>query len=97
MTQEYNVGAGVRLFGEFRNYARELDDPSTVVFKLRSPAPSVTTYTYGVDAEVVRQGPGHYYVDVQFDQAGKWYYRFEGSGDVTAADEECITVERTVF
>jgi len=36
-------------------------------------------------------------VDVDLTIAGQWFYRFEGTGAVVAADEVAITAKATVF
>lgn len=62
-------------------------DPTAVVCKIKDPGGNVTTFTYGVDAEVVKDSTGVYHVDVTTDENRIWYYRFEGSGSCTAVEE----------
>jgi hypothetical protein len=52
-------------------------DPSVLRLKVRDPGGTVTTYTYGSDAEVVRAALGDYYADLPLDVAGRWAWRWE--------------------
>lgn len=95
--QTHAVGQAVRLLGEFRNYDRALADPDSVIARVRAPDGTTTVYTYGVDAALLRLSTGHYSVDVTLTASGQWSFKFEGTGAVTAADEDFVTVERTAF
>lgn len=92
----YQVGDRVRASVQFRTIAEVPVDPSGIVAKYKTPAGSVTTKTYGSDAEVVRTGTGAYYIDIDVSAAGTWYYRFNGTGTV-AADEKSFVAEPTEF
>lgn len=52
-------------------------DPSTVRFTLKKPSEIVTTYIYGVDAEVVRESTGVYYLEPHLDEPGRWEGRVD--------------------
>lgn len=70
-------------------------DPTAVFAQVRNPAGSVTTYEYGVDAEVNKSAVGVYYIDVNLNIAGTWYYRFysTGTGQAVAADQSLVAHE----
>lgn len=85
-TPSYDIGDTRRLTATFTNLAGTETDPSTVTFKIKLPDGTVTTYVYGTDAELVRSGAGVYYVDYSITQAGRYSYRFEGTGTVATAE-----------
>ena len=98
MANTYAKGQKVRLSATFRDDADDLGDPTAVVAKvIHIDDKSVTTYTYGVDAELVRDSLGAYHVDYTFSSSGAWAYRFEGTGVLVTADEERINVEASSF
>lgn len=69
----------VRVEGVFRDANGNLTDPSTVVAKYRTPTTgTVTTKTYGSDAEVVKDGTGRYHIDISATVVGDWFYAFLG-------------------
>lgn len=72
-------------------------DPGALSFKVRKPDGTVTTYVYGVDAQLVRESQGVYEVDVVADEEGTWQYRFEGTGASQSASEGEFYVKRTAF
>lgn len=58
-------------------------DPSTdVILKTYSPAGVITTYSY-VATEVEKESTGDYYVEVTPDEAGRWRYRWQATGEGT--------------
>jgi hypothetical protein len=94
---EYVKGSQVRCSGAFTNAAGAAQDPTNVFFKQKDPEGTVTTYEYGTDSELVKDSTGNYHVDVDADQAGIWYYRFEATGTGKGADEQTFTVARSQF
>lgn len=93
----YQIGKRVRSSVVFRDVAGAATDPSTVVFKVRTPSGSETTYTYGVDAAVVKDATGTYHVDVTLTAAKRWSFRWNGTGALIAASETSIEVEPSAF
>lgn len=67
-------------------------DPTTVTAKVMDPSGNVSTYVYGVDAELGKTSTGVYYVDVVTDEEGEWRFRFEGTGTCTAVEESSFGV-----
>ena len=92
---KYDVGDSIRLKAYFK---REdvLTDPTSVVLKVKDPTGATTIYDYGA-SEVTRETTGTYYKDIIVEDSGRWNYRFEGSGSVTATEEYYFVVERTWF
>lgn len=68
-------------------------DPTTVTFYLRNPLGVVTTYIFGIAAEVTNPSVGVYILDAGApDIGGVWTYRATGSGAVVATIEGEFTV-----
>ena len=93
----YDKGDLVRCSGAFTDGAGDAIDPVTVVFKYKDPGGNVTTLTYGTDAALKRSSVGNYYVDVDANASGSWYYRFESTGSGQAADEYGFDVPKSEF
>lgn len=93
----HDIGDVVRVDVEFRDTAGALVDPTTVVFKIKNPVGQTTTYTHGVDAQLVKDAVGKYHVDVEPAIQGVWTYRWEGSGANKGAEEANFTVRESEF
>jgi hypothetical protein len=94
-TTTYDVGDRVKLSAEIRDLesvGSPLIDPDTLVFKMLEPNATITTYTYGVDPELVRDSVGVFHVEWDVDQAGNHWSRFAASGNVGAAEERGFKV-----
>lgn len=91
MAGTYDIGDRPRCRAEFK-LNNILADPTSIIFKYKNPNGTVTILTYGVDSALVRESTGIYYVDIDVDLSGQWFYRFEGSGTVKAASESKFTV-----
>ena len=48
----------------------------------------MTTYTHGVDVNVIKDDVGRYYVIVNANAPGQWYYRFWSAGFGQTAKEK---------
>jgi hypothetical protein len=72
--------------------------PSTVMFLLMNPSGIVATYQFGVaGASILQVGSAAYARDFTLTQAGSWFYRWEGTGMVQAADEWSVIAARSRF
>lgn len=89
----YDLGDLVRISGVFKDAAGEAIDPTSVSFRLRDPAGTVTTYVYGVAAELVKDSTGNYHIDVGASASGTWRYRWQSTGTGQAAEEGAFVVE----
>lgn len=87
----YAVDTEVRVTATF-TVDDAVTDPTTVTAVIRTPGGVNTTYVFGVDAELVKDSTGVYHVDVAADQAGRWVYRFVGTGAAAAAGERTFLV-----
>lgn len=70
-------------------------DPTTVVFKYKSPSGAITTWTFGVNSQVVKDGLGIYRADIDVNAGGTWYFRWEGTGAVQGAIQDSFTALAT--
>lgn len=95
-TNTYNRGQEVRSTVTFA-VSGVATDPTAVLFKTQDPSGNETTYTFGVDANVVKSSVGNYYADWTLDEEGRWYYRWEGTGTVIAAAEHALEVRDSEF
>ena len=89
---KYKIGQIARCTGTFRDEDDTLQDPGAVYFHLIDPSENETTLTYGVDATLIKQSTGIYYVDVTADEAGVFQYRFYSTGSYQTADEDQFEV-----
>src|SRR5512146_976275 len=93
MADTYDKGDGCRISVAFTGAdAVTLLDPNTVVLKIKAPSGTVTTYTYGVDAALVKDSVGNYHFDLELTAKGLWWYRWVGSGAVPIVEEGSIPV-----
>ncbi len=96
--EHYDVDDVVPIRASFRNAAGTAADPTTVVARVKDPAGTIITYTYGTDAALVKDGVGEYHVDVAVGaQVGRWYYRFKGTGTVAVSEENYFIVDPSEF
>ena len=88
------IGSLVRMSATFTDSAGAAIDPSVVRFKIRlGAAGTVTTYVYGTDLQLVKDGTGLYHVDWAAGSGGTLHYRFEGAGTATAANEDKFVID----
>lgn len=59
-------------------------DPTTLTFAVTSPLGVTTTYTAGVDAEIVHEGQGLFRFDLALSTKGNWTYLWTASGNIAA-------------
>jgi hypothetical protein len=95
----YDVGDMIRLRATF--VSTDLitpADPSTMIFRIQSPATAVACYAFGIAAaSVTRAGVGAYYKDITPDVYGQWVYNALATGGVQAVDEWTFTVKHSAF
>jgi hypothetical protein len=93
----YPFGSSVRVTATFRDEDDELFDPAVVLFRVKAPSETETTYTYGDDAEVVKDSTGIYHMWVTGNQAGTWAYRAVGDDEQDVANESSFDVDESAF
>ena len=94
---QYDYGDKVRTTGTFTNAAGTAIDPAVVKFSVKPPSGTVTTYTYGVDSEVVKSATGIYYIDTDLNEVGNWAVRAWSTGTGQASDETYFSVASSEF
>ena len=86
MANVYAKDSLVRVSSEFTVSGTDTD-PTTVKCFYKDPNGAVTTLTYGIDNALVKDSTGKYHVDIFTSVVGNWWYRFEATGSVIAANE----------
>lgn len=71
-------------------------DPSALRLKVKSPAGTLTTYVFGVAAELVKDSIGNYHANILMNEVGKWAYRWEADAPNAGANEGLITVKKSI-
>lgn len=70
-------------------------DPTAVYVTFKDPSGNVTTYQYGVDAELTKASTGVYRANIDADEAGMWYYRWYSTGTGQASEPGHFKVRET--
>src|SRR5260221_11656556 len=81
----------VRVSSEFTVSSVDTD-PTTVKCFYKDPNGVVTMLTYGIDNAHARDSTGKYHVDIFTSVVGTWWYRFEATGSVIAANEAELVI-----
>ena len=93
----YDLGNLVRVSATFRDSSNALVDPAVVKCQVRASSGTITTYTYGASPELVREGAGVYWLDVDASAAGEWRYRWFSTGTGQAAAEDLFAIRNSIF
>ncbi len=99
MANVYDVGDLVRVTGTFTDVDGVATDPDVVRVKYQDPSGNDTTDLYGTN-NTVKSATGVYYLDIDIDEAGIWYYRIEGEtsgGAGQGAAESWFSVNSSQF
>ena len=88
MATDYDIGDLVRLSATFTNTAGAVTDPTATTCSIRVPSGTVTTHTYGVSADLVRDSTGLFHLDYSPTVEGIHNYRFVGTGACQTAEEK---------
>ena len=94
---EHSLGDEVRVTGTWTNLAGTEIDAAVVLFQVKDPGRNITSYTYGVDAEVVKSDTGVYYVDVDGNKVGRWFVHFYSTGSGKASEESNFDIVKSEF
>ena len=94
----YSLGSAVVCEFDFRDpTTNALVDPTNVYASVKNPNGVKTTYQYGVDSEVVNTATGEYYVIVDANAAGVWFYRGYSTGTYKGSNEDSFEVNASEF
>ena len=85
---DYVLGNRIRIIASFTDTDDVAADPDALTLKIkRHNASTETTYTFGVDADIVKDSVGEYHADIDPDAVGWWMYYWAGTGDNAGATE----------
>jgi hypothetical protein len=87
---KYAKGELVHCSAEFTAYidgVLTFVDPTNVYFKYKKPGLATVTLQYNTDIELVKSAVGKYYVDLDVNVHGRWYYKFYSTGTYQSASE----------
>lgn len=96
VSNTYTLGTAVKITAEFKTEAGDLFDPDAVIAKVQKPsdaAGTVTSYTYGIDAEVERTSTGLYFMWIATDEIGDWVYGWLSDDDHDVANDGTFSIE----
>lgn len=91
LSNTYYKGGAVRLSARVAGPDNVDFDPASLILEIRFDAGPVTTLTYGVDPEIVRDRTGRYHADIVLANSGTFHFRFE-AGTPNGAGEGKIPV-----
>jgi hypothetical protein len=78
----YEIGTAVTVEGTF-SVSSTNTDPTTVTLEITDPSGNTDTYS---SSDLTNSAVGVYSKEFTPDEAGKWKYRFVGTGAVIAAN-----------
>jgi len=96
----YVGGTTVEIILRFTDADGAAVDPATVTAYIKTPAGTVTTYTYGVDSALTKVTTGVYklaYTLATTAAAGTYWYGARGAGTYNATNDGCFTARDWVF
>lgn len=102
MVRELDVGEEMRSTITFKVKNEttglwEPTDPTTVTFKFKDPAGTITTRTYGIADEITKVSTGVYRCSFVVTDSGSWWYRWTSTGTVNAARQRMIQARPSEF
>lgn len=97
VNETFYKGSLVHLAATFATAAGAAIDPTVVKFQYKKPAGTALTLTYGTDAALQKSATGAYYVDLDADTVGTWYFKWYSTGTGQAAVESSFVVNKTKF
>lgn len=89
----YQKGDLARISGVFTNTLGTAIDPTGLTLKYTPPSGTTVSLVYDTDPEVVRDSLGNYHVDLDVNEAGRWFYRWEATGTGQAVEHGEFMVE----
>lgn len=95
--ERYIPGQLIRLSIAVEDIAEAAQDPGALRLLVKAPDATTTLYTYGTDAEIVRDAAGGYHADILLDAAGQWRYRWEGDAPFAGAAEGFVVVNPSLL
>lgn len=94
----FDIGDAPKFKVTFHDEDGALDDPTAVVFTLRTPAGAETSFVHGTDDEVDRVSTGVFrFTAPTLSASGTYRLRAKGTEGLIAADEGSFTVRASRF
>ena len=84
-TAVHDIGDVHIITAAFTDSVDVATDPTAVVFEMREPDGTDTTFTFGVDSEVTNPSVGTFLLTFAITKAGRHFSRVKGTGAVAAA------------
>lgn len=84
MNDVYDIGDEVTMQATFRNEDGDLTTPTATTLRYMDPSGNVTVVN---NAALTSGGTGIKKYAITVDEEGDWFFRFTGTGAVTAAEE----------
>lgn len=84
----YQVGDSVKITGTFK-IDNVVQDPTAVYLQIRDPSGNITTLSFA-DAEITQVSTGVYSYNLTLDEAGDWYVKFIGTGNVISSTKDTL-------
>lgn len=86
-TECYDIGDNRRFTVMFTDIDGAPADPTNIEAVIKQPDGVDVAYEFGVDTELAKDDVGIYHIDFTFTQLGRHKVRFEGTGNVTSAQQ----------
>ena len=94
---DYEPITRVRVIAKIKDLDGVLADPTTLVFSIKEPDGTTTSYTWITDDEMVRVDTGDFYIEWDATQSGLHKYRWQASGDVQVAFGGAFNIKEATF
>lgn len=87
------VGESERFTITITDFDGSASDPDALTLEIKDPSGNITTYTYSL-AEITKSSTGVYYkVLPAYDEAGTWWWEWQGTGTVNVVVNGFRSVE----
>lgn len=95
INQQFDIGQQIRMRCEFR-VDDVLTDPTTATLTVFDPSENTDNYSLS-GATITKLSDGIFYVDIDLDEAGVWYFKWTSTGAVKAAKQGQFEVAAANF
>lgn len=84
----YQIGDSVKITGTFK-IDDVVQDPTAVFLQIRDPSGNIDTLSFA-DDEITKVSTGVYSYNLTLDEAGDWFVKFIGTGNVISATKDTL-------
>lgn len=85
----------VRLRLILRDLTNTVADPTQLLFSIKEPDGETTSFTWGIDDEIVQESTGTFYLDWDADQVGLHHYKWQANGAVQLGKSGAFNVKES--